>query len=156
MNISLEVSDLKKQHADYSANNPDLWPLKFAVARSNGSSLTPCNTIRNAPHKQEKSDKKVGRPKLNGKCTNDTNRRSRVRPVYFIYHYGRHFRRKVPLHIFLLQGDIMTFTAFLGVLRSLELGRHLSWPVVDIFEQINLSRHLPWFSTTGDNDKPSG
>ena len=44
------------------------------------------NTIQNALHKQACSDKKVERPKANGKCTNGTNYRSRVLPVFFIYH----------------------------------------------------------------------
>ena len=46
------------------------------------------NTIQNALHKQAKraATKRSKDLKPNGKCTNGTNCRSRVLPVFFIYH----------------------------------------------------------------------
>ena len=59
--------------------------LKFALARSNGSSFL-FKTQHEMPfiNKSEATERSKDR-KINGKCTNGTNRRSRVWPVYFIY-----------------------------------------------------------------------
>ena len=61
--------------------------LKFALARSNGSSFLlitqyemPIINKSEATKKKRLTDRRI-----NGKCTNGTNRRSRVWPVYFIY-----------------------------------------------------------------------
>ena len=59
--------------------------LKFALARSNGSSFL-FKTQYEMPfiNKSEATESSKDQ-KINGKCTNGTNRRGRVWPVYFIY-----------------------------------------------------------------------
>ena len=60
--------------------------LKFALARSNGSSFL-LKTQYEMPFINKSEATKWSKDrKINGKCTNGTSRRSRVWPVYFIYH----------------------------------------------------------------------
>ena len=61
--------------------------LKFSLTRSNGSSfllITQCE-MPSINRKSEATERSKDR-KINDKCTNGTNRRSRVWPVSFIYH----------------------------------------------------------------------
>ena len=59
--------------------------LKFALARSNGSSfLSKTQYEMPSINKSEATERSKDR-KIDGKCTNGTNRRSRGWSVYFIY-----------------------------------------------------------------------
>ena len=60
-------------------------PLKFALARSNGSNFLLITQYEMPFNKSRKQQKRSKDRKINGKCTNGTNRRSHVCPVYFIY-----------------------------------------------------------------------
>ena len=62
--------------------------LKFALARSNGSSLSSFLLIPQYEMSfinESEATKRSKDQKINGKYTNGTNRRSRVWPVCFIY-----------------------------------------------------------------------
>ena len=60
--------------------------LKFALARSNGSSFLLITHYEIPFINKSEATKRPKDRKIDGKCTNDTHRRSRVWPVYFIYH----------------------------------------------------------------------
>ena len=60
--------------------------LKFALARSNGSSFLIITQYEMPFINKCEAAKRPKCRKINGKCTNDTHRRSSVWPVYFIYH----------------------------------------------------------------------
>ena len=59
--------------------------LKFALARSNGSSFLLITQYEMPFINKSEARKGVKDRKIYGKCTNGTNRRSRVWPVCFIY-----------------------------------------------------------------------
>ena len=59
--------------------------LEFALARSKGSSFLLITQYEMPFINKSVATKRSKDRKINGKCTNGTNRRSRVWPVYFIY-----------------------------------------------------------------------
>ena len=59
--------------------------LKFALARSNGSSFLLITQYEMRFMNKSEATKRSKDRKIYGKCTNGTNRRSRVWPVCFIY-----------------------------------------------------------------------
>ena len=63
----------------------DLLKLKFALARSNGSSFLLITQYEMPFIKKSEVTKRSEVRKIYGKCTNGTNRSSRVWPVCFIY-----------------------------------------------------------------------
>ena len=82
----IAMSNSTKEHPDNSGNHADLWPLKISLTTwSNGYSFL-LITQHEMPfiNKSEVTKRPKDR-KINGKCTNGTNRRSRVWPVCFIY-----------------------------------------------------------------------
>ena len=83
----IDVSNSTKQHAENSGNHADLCPLKFAVARSNRYSFLLITRYEMPFINKSEATKRSKDRNENGKCTNATNRRSRVWPVYFIRHH---------------------------------------------------------------------
>ena len=83
----IDVSNSTKQHAENSGNHTDLCPLKFAVARSNGSSFLLITQYEMPFINKSEATKRSKDRNENGKCTSAMNRRSRVWPVYFIRHH---------------------------------------------------------------------
>ena len=71
--------------------------LKLTVARFNGSSFLLNITQYEMPfiNKSEATKRSKDR-KINGKCTNATNRKSRAWPVYLIHHHYCRERRRSP------------------------------------------------------------
>ena len=63
--------------------------LKFAAIRSYGSSFLLITQYEMPFINKSEATKKPKDRKTNGKCTNGTNRRSRVWSVFFIYHHAR-------------------------------------------------------------------
>ena len=59
--------------------------LKFALARSNGSSFLLITQYEMPFINKSGATKRSKDRKIYGKCTNGTNRRSRIWPVCFIY-----------------------------------------------------------------------
>ena len=59
--------------------------LKFALARSNGSSFLLITHYEMPFINKSEATKRSKDRKINGKCANGTNRRSRVWPVWFVY-----------------------------------------------------------------------
>ena len=59
--------------------------LKFALTRSNGCSFLLITQYQMPFINKSEATKRSKDQKIYGKCTNGTNRRSRVWPVYFLY-----------------------------------------------------------------------
>ena len=77
----MKVSNSTKLLTDNSRNHADLWPLKFALAQSNGSSFLLITQYEMPFINKSEATKRSKDRKINGKCANGTNRRSRVWPV---------------------------------------------------------------------------
>ena len=60
--------------------------LKFALAQSNGSSFLLTTQYEMPFINKSEATKRLKDQRTKGKCTNGTNWRSNVWPVYFIYH----------------------------------------------------------------------
>ena len=82
----LYVSNSTKEHEDNSGNHADLWPLKiWLTTRSKGYSFLLITQYKMPFINKSEATKRPKGRKINRKCTNGTNLRSRVWPVCFIY-----------------------------------------------------------------------
>ena len=80
------MSSSTKEHADNTRNHADLWPLEIGLTtRSNSYSFLLITQYEMPFINKSEATKRPKDRKINGKCINGMNRRSRVWPVCFIY-----------------------------------------------------------------------
>ena len=80
------MSQIQRNNTQITAEIMQTYDLlKFALVRSNGSSFLLITQYKMPFINKSEAAKRSKDRKTNGKCTNGTNSRSRVWPVYFIY-----------------------------------------------------------------------